>query len=141
VAQRTFHKLYTLPISGPICLWHGVQASPVSINCRHRVCLSTLLPIYRGGMGSHGTSFSCHYIIVGNRDSLVSIATSWTTEESRCLRNVHESLPRKMSSSLSGSIIPAFRQSLPSRCLAMDAWLRLRYCSFQTSCYIMMGRM
>jgi hypothetical protein len=46
------------------------------------------------------------------------------------LGNVHEPLFRKMGSSMSGSTIPAFRMCLPSRFLAMDAWLRLHYCGF-----------
>jgi hypothetical protein len=45
-----------------------------------------------------------------------------------CLGNVHEPLPSKMGSSMSGSTIPAFSRCLPNRFLAMDAWLRLHYC-------------
>jgi hypothetical protein len=36
---------------------------------------------------------------------------------------------------VSGSSIPAFRQCLPSRCLAMDACLRLHYCGFEAPCH------
>jgi hypothetical protein len=43
----------------------------------------------------------------------------------RCLGKVPEPLPSKMGSSLSSSVIPAVRRCLPSRCLAMDAWLLL----------------
>jgi hypothetical protein len=53
----------------------------------------------------------------------------------RCFGNMHEPLPSKMGSSVSGATIPAFRQHLPSRCLAVDAWLRLHYCGFQASCH------
>jgi hypothetical protein len=53
----------------------------------------------------------------------------------RCPRNVHEPLPSKLRSSMSGSTNPDFRRCLPSRCLAMDAWLRLHYCGFQASCH------
>jgi hypothetical protein len=35
---------------------------------------------------------------------------------------MHEPLPSKIGSSVSGSTIPAFRLCLLSRCLAMDAW-------------------
>jgi hypothetical protein len=48
----------------------------------------------------------------------------------RCLGNVHEPLPNKLSSFISGSTIGAFRRCLPSRCLAMDSWLRHHNCSF-----------
>jgi hypothetical protein len=50
----------------------------------------------------------------------------------QCLGNVHEPLPSKISCSLSGSTTPAFRLCLPSRCLAVDVWLRLHYCGFRS---------
>jgi hypothetical protein len=52
----------------------------------------------------------------------------------RCLGNVHEPLPSKVDSYVCGSAIPAFRRCLLSRCLSMDAWLRLHRCGFQASC-------
>jgi hypothetical protein len=55
----------------------------------------------------------------------------------RCPGNVNEPLRSKIGSSVSGYTIPAFRRSLPSRCLAVDAWFRLYYCSFQASCHSM----
>jgi hypothetical protein len=48
-----------------------------------------------------------------------------------CLRKVHEPLPSRMSSSVSGSPISAFRRCLPSSFLAMDTWLRLHHCGFR----------
>jgi hypothetical protein len=52
-----------------------------------------------------------------------------------CPGNMHEPLPSKMDSSMSGSTIRAFRRCLPSRCLAEDAWLWLHSCGFQVSCH------
>jgi hypothetical protein len=66
----------------------------------------------------------------------------------RSLGNVNEPLPIKMGKSVSGSIIPAFRRCLPSRCLAdgFSGLLLLKhvlasrcvavdYSEFQASCH------
>jgi hypothetical protein len=65
-----------------------------------------------------------------------------------CLGNVHEPLPSKMCNSVSGSIIPAFRRCLPSRCLAdvfsgllsrklvlASRCLAVDFSGFQVSCH------